>query len=118
MAIDKSSKKTEPLHFVAVEQTSIGEFTDMPIQEPAEVNEPSLECGQEVNTPSKNLAGHSNDLFDDKMETGDWGDSPPPKDLEALVEEDEICAVSRVLRQLENVGVHFNHTPDNHWKFG
>ena len=104
--------------FVAVEQTSIGEFTDTPSQEPAKVSEQNLECGQQVNTPSEDRAGHSNDLFDDKMETGDWGDSTPPKDLEALADEDEICEVPRLLRQLENVGVRFNRTPDNHWKFG
>lgn len=108
------------MHFVAVEQTSIGEFTDTPSQELAEVSEQNLENGQQVNTPSEDLAGHSNDLFagDDKMETGDWGDSAPPKDLEALADDDEICEVPRVLRQLENVGVRFNRTPDNHWKFG
>lgn len=52
------------------------------------------------------------------METCDWGDSPPPKDLEGLADEDEICAVPRVLRQLENVGVRFNRTPEHQWKFG
>ena len=109
----KSSKRSEPL-FVAVEQTSIGEFTDTPSQEPAGVSEQNQVPEQQVNSPSE--AGHSNDLFDDKMVTGDWGDSAPPK--ETVTDDEEICEVPRVLRQLENVGVRFNRTPDNHWKFG
>lgn len=117
----KDSKKSElPLQFVVAEEPIITEFTDTPSQPPTKDVVPNLECGQDVNTPSVDEpAGHSNDLFNQEMATGDWGDSQPPKDdCEKLADGDVNCGVPRVLRQLENTGVRFNRTPDNHWKFG
>ena len=117
----KGSKKSEPLlQFIVAEEAIITQFTDTPSQLQTEDVVLNLECGQDVNTPSVDEpAGHLNDLFDQELTTGDWGDLQSPKDdCEKLADDDVNCGVPRVLRQLENAGVHFNRTPDNQWKFG
>ena len=117
----KGSKKSEPLlQFIVAEEPIITQFTDTPSQPPTEDVVLNLECGQDVNTPSVDeLAGHLNDLFDQELTTGDWGDSQPPKDdCEKLADDDVNCGVPLVLCQLENADVHFNRTLDNQWKFG
>ncbi|KAL9989394.1 hypothetical protein ACROYT_G003939 [Oculina patagonica] len=122
---DKSQKPSNPSS--APNQPSNPESVQTVLRV-TEENEPSLPCGQQVNTPIDEIG--TAQLFENTAEnerSESWaetaqqdddinenGAAPPPL-LEASGG-DLVVEVPSALSQLENVGVRFKRTPNN-WKF-